>query len=162
VNHETFIKHWFIISFACLEDLPTSVPPRQNQPPKVTTLSQNNGAPTDSIDKCPNEEETVNGIFDSDGCPDTIQDLLDLAVQDIDNFWRASFKAQGWVYTPPDVIKGYTRRNSVFTGCGRTIPNNAFYCILDNSIYYDVNFLEQKILRQNQNADFGRCGRTLV
>jgi|JFJP01.1.fsa_nt_gi hypothetical protein len=138
-----------LTTVACVGDLPSS---QQPPAPKGTSLSQNSGS---GGDQCPNEEETINGIFDADGCPDTIETLLDLTVKDIDTFWRTSFEAQHWTYRAPDVIQGYTPRQSIFTGCGRTIPNNAFYCFLDNGIYYDVNFLQRQVLGQEQHGDFG-------
>src|SRR5947207_1922173 len=87
-------------------------------------------------DQCPDSPENLNNIFDTDGCPDTLQNLVDLATQDIDRFWRGEFQEGNFSYTSPAAITGYSDSQPVETSCGESIPENAFYCPLDNSIYY--------------------------
>jgi hypothetical protein len=96
-------------------------------------------------DACPTEAETVNNVFDSDGCPDSLQDLMDLVTQDLDAFWGQTIQN----YASPRAVTGYRQR--VRTACGRAPLNNAFYCAGDASIYYDARFLE-RLLR---GGDFG-------
>lgn len=86
---------------------------------------------------CPTEAETINNIFDTDGCPDGLSDLMDLVAQDLDAFWGAALPN----YVSPRAVTGYQQR--VRTACGRAVPNNAFYCGRDASIYYDARFLER-------------------
>lgn len=98
-------------------------------------------------DACPQEAENTNNVFDTDGCPDTLQDLMDLAEADIDNFWAQNVNG----YQSPSTVKPYTRQSPVRTACGRSIPNNAFYCRGDEGIYYDYRFLERML----RLGDFG-------
>jgi uncharacterized protein len=106
------------------------------------------------LDKCPEQAETVNGIFDTDGCPDNLQSLMDLAQKDINEFWRQEFEGSNFSYVPPNVVRGYSSAHPLRTGCGATIPDNAFYCSVDNSIYYDEGLLE-RILKAKNYGDFG-------
>jgi len=104
---------------------------------------------SDSIryEACPTEAETVNKVFDTDGCPDTLQDLLDLAAQDLDNFWGSA--AQD--YDSPRGVTPYTPNQRLRTACGRAVSNNAFYCPRSQSIYYDSRFLTRLL----SGGDFG-------
>src|SRR5436190_7093883 len=97
----------------------------------------------DSADKCPAQPENRNGIFDSDGCPDTFNDFMGAVAGDVNNFWTQTFAASGKSYAPPSGIIPYT--TPIRTGCGRSVPNNAFYCEPDNTIYYDSNFLQSQL-----------------
>jgi predicted metalloprotease len=110
------------------------------------------GIPADT-DQCPDEPENHNGIFDTNGCPDTIQDLVGVAGQDIDQFWQKEFAGSPVSYISPNAVSAYSDAQPLETACGETIPDNAFYCPLDNSIYYDVGLL-QKILRAKSFGDF--------
>ncbi len=105
------------------------------------------------LDQCPNEAEDHNGIFDTNGCPDTIRDLVNLAAQDIDQFWQQEFAEGNFSYITPNAIGAYSDSRPLETACGATIPDNAFYCPLDNSIYYDEGLL-QKILQAKSYGDF--------
>jgi predicted metalloprotease len=95
----------------------------------------------DATDKCPDTPETYNGIFDSDGCADTIQDLVDFAQDDINGFWRTIFQENSIPYSGPRTFKGYSSR--IRTACGRAPLYNAFYCGADHSIYYDLRLFNQ-------------------
>ncbi|MFL5733917.1 MAG: neutral zinc metallopeptidase [Chloroflexia bacterium] len=97
----------------------------------------------DTADKCPTQLENRNGIFDSDGCPDTFNDFMGAVAGDVNNFWTQTFAASGKSYAPPSGIIPYT--TPIRTGCGRSVPNNAFYCEPDNTIYYDSNFLQSQL-----------------
>ncbi|HEY0738574.1 MAG TPA: neutral zinc metallopeptidase [Herpetosiphonaceae bacterium] len=106
-------------------------------------------------DACPFQRETYNNVFDTDGCPDTINDLMSKARQDIDAYWRGLFQDNGLIYYPPRTIRSYRgSSNPIRTSCGPSMPGNAFYCKLDNSIYYDLDLLEA-ILATGEFGDFG-------
>jgi predicted metalloprotease len=106
----------------------------------------------DSRDDCRNEDEDE-GLWGSDandGCPGTIDDLVELARADIDFFWQSQFENDTTLYEPPLQFTAYT--TEIETACGLAVPENAFYCSADHSIYYDVNFLAREL---ETNGDFG-------
>jgi predicted metalloprotease len=96
----------------------------------------------DSQDQCPGEPETVNGFSDQDGCPDSFETLIDLGVQVVDEFWQVAMPELGARYTPP--AEWVTYVSPVRTGCGPTVENNAMYCPMDRSLYFDRNFLRSE------------------
>ena len=105
----------------------------------------------DTRDDCPKEPED-NGLWGSDpndGCPGTIENLIELARTDIDTFWEAQFEAEAIIYDPPIKFQAYD--SEIETECGLAELNNAFYCGADHSIYYDINFLQEQL---NGNGDF--------
>lgn len=79
-----------------------------------------------------------------------IEDLIEAATQDIDQFWRQTFAEKGWRYVPPKMVQPYTR--PIRTPCGGASPNNAFYCARSNSIYYDIGFLDTQLTRDGDFA----------
>jgi uncharacterized protein len=101
------------------------------------------------VDFCPNYPENINKVFDTDGCPDTMQTLMIFAAQDLDTFWTEVFKESGVRYRPPADFLPYTR--PVQTACGPAVLNNAFYCPRAHGIYYDYNFLQDQL---NDDGDF--------
>ncbi len=103
----------------------------------------------DDTDRCPDQPENVNGIFDADGCPDTIETLVDATAQDLDQFWQRNFDESNLPYSGPSRIVGYTQ--PIRTACGRAVPDNAFYCPGSNNLYYDSDFLMQQLI---DNGDF--------
>jgi predicted metalloprotease len=80
--------------------------------------------------------------------------LMEVAVDDIDGFWQREFVVRGWEYTSPNRVEGYTRR--IRTACGRSVPNNAFFCRESNSIYYDTRLL------QSEFNDIGNFAPTVI
>jgi predicted metalloprotease len=98
---------------------------------------------SDSADRCPGEKENLNKIFDIDGCPDTMDDLIGEAGRHINSFWQEVFQAAGVEYIPPREIVPYTR--PIQTACGRAALNNAFYCSRSHGIYLDYNFLAEQL-----------------
>ena len=56
---------------------------------------------TDKDDFCPKFAENYNDVFDTDGCPDTMQTLLIFAAENIDAFWAAVFSQSQIRYLPP-------------------------------------------------------------
>lgn len=95
---------------------------------------------------CPTEPENRNNVFDNDGCPDTVNDLLNLAASDLNTFWAQEFGRHGWRYQGPSQLTLYTRSRLAQTACGTAIPSNAFYCPRDHGIYYDANWMENHLL----------------
>ena len=81
--------------------------------------------------------------MDSDGCPDSISDLVTSAGDSINSFWRTSFSASGLLFHGPATFQGYSTR--IRTGCGRAPLDNAFYCGADNSIYYDLHLFNTEV-----------------
>lgn len=106
----------------------------------------------DSRDDCRDEKEDGGqwGTDAADGCPATVDDLIELARADIDAFWEAQFGTEGIQYEPPLNFQGYT--TEIETECGTASLQNAFYCGADHSIYYDSNFLAGEL---EENGDFG-------
>jgi uncharacterized protein len=70
---------------------------------------------------------------------------------DIDRFWEAQFKEAGRVYDPPNGVIAFDE--PIVTACGRADPvrEAAFYCVIDEKIYYSTEF---RTLIENQIGDF--------
>lgn len=117
----------------------TSQPTVEQASVKVTPDADDDGV-VDADDECPAAQEDSKWSKGTDGCPDTIDDLLSFAASDINNFWKNEFDSEGESYSQPRGVTGYSR--TIRTGCGASVPDNAFYCSADNSIYYDADFLE--------------------
>ncbi len=105
----------------------------------------------DTRDDCPKvpEDDGLWGSDPNDGCPGTIEDLIELARADIDSFWAAQFEGENVLYDPPIKFQAYD--SEIETECGLAELNNAFYCGADHSIYYDINFLKEQL---DGNGDF--------
>src|SRR5688572_18762657 len=124
----------------------------QTQPTRVagTQVADAEGADRDgdrivgAQDQCPDEAETYDKVFDTDGCPDNgIQELMEVAAEYINEYWAAEFAEAGARYEPPTEVVAYTRE--INTPCGPAILNNAFYCPNSHGIYYDLNFLQEQL-----------------
>ena len=98
-----------------------------------------------SQDRCPQQAESKNGFADNDGCPDSLQDLIDTMTTDLGNFWQQTFANADRPYELPARVSTYNHRNyTQFTSaCGPMILNNAFYCPLDQRIYLDEELLNR-------------------
>ncbi len=96
-------------------------------------------------DECPRSPENINQVFDTDGCPDTLQTILTFAAEDLDNYWTGVFKEEGIKYKPPVDFIPYFQENQFTTDCGDVELNNAFYCEGNHGIYYDYNFLQDQL-----------------
>jgi predicted metalloprotease len=70
---------------------------------------------------------------------------------DIDRFWAAQFQEAGRVYEPPQGVIPFDE--PIVTACGRADPvrEAAFYCVIDEKIYYSTEF---RTLIENQIGDF--------
>jgi predicted metalloprotease len=69
----------------------------------------------------------------------------------IDKFWEARFQEAGRVYDPPNGVIAFDE--PIVTACGRADPvrEAAFYCVIDEKIYYSAEF---RTLIENQIGDF--------
>jgi predicted metalloprotease len=69
----------------------------------------------------------------------------------IDAFWAARFQEAGRAYDPPDGVEAFDE--PIVTACGRADPNEeaAFYCVIDQKIYYSASFRQ---LIESQIGDF--------
>ncbi|HEX2280178.1 MAG TPA: neutral zinc metallopeptidase, partial [Thermomicrobiales bacterium] len=70
---------------------------------------------------------------------------------DIDRFWEARFQEAGRIYDPPEGVVSFDE--PMVTACGRADPEReaAFYCVIDEKIYYSAEF---RSLIENQIGDF--------
>jgi uncharacterized protein len=97
----------------------------------------------DEADRCPGEIENINLVYDTDGCPDKFEDLIDDAASLINDFWAQQFEDANVQYDPPTEFVAYTQ--PIRTVCGPAEPSNAFYCPGSHGIYYDINFLQEQL-----------------
>jgi predicted metalloprotease len=69
----------------------------------------------------------------------------------IDMFWEARFQEAGRLYDPPQGVVAF--EEPIVTACGRADPvrEAAFYCVIDEKIYYSAEF---RTLIENQIGDF--------
>ncbi|MCC7246150.1 MAG: neutral zinc metallopeptidase [Saprospiraceae bacterium] len=70
---------------------------------------------------------------------DDVAEVVQGTTRLLNRFWGSNFKRANMSYVPPTQVIPYAKR--VNTACGETLPNNAFYCPTDRSIWYDKNFL---------------------
>ncbi|MDJ0757472.1 MAG: neutral zinc metallopeptidase [Ardenticatenaceae bacterium] len=96
-----------------------------------------------SEDRCPNEPETYNGVFDGDGCPDSIDDLLNFAISDLNAYWSTVTEELDYVYYPPRAVRAYS------DPADPGLRYNAFYSPYGHYIAYDINLMERSL------AEFG-------
>lgn len=70
----------------------------------------------------------------------------------VDAFWAYQFAAAGREYTSPGAVLGFS--HTIETGCGLADPltEAAFYCVLDQTIYYSNDF---RATVENQIGDYG-------
>lgn len=69
----------------------------------------------------------------------------------VDIFWEARFQEAGRFYDPPDGVIAFDE--PIVTACGRAEPEReaAFYCVIDEKIYYSAEF---RSLIEEQIGDF--------
>jgi predicted metalloprotease len=69
----------------------------------------------------------------------------------IDRFWEARFQEVGRAYEPPQGVIAFDE--PIVTACGRADPEReaAFYCVIDEKIYYSAEF---RTLIDEQIGDF--------
>lgn len=96
-------------------------------------------------DRCATEPEVINGVFDNDGCPDTIDDLLNFAENDLNQWWDGLFAESNLTYYPPRRVVAYREAPN------RRLENNAFYTSGGHYIGYDLDLMERSL---NRHGDF--------
>ena len=115
---------------------------------RILDIDSNNDTFVD--DFCQKSPENINDVFDTDGCPDTMQTLIVFAAEDIDIFWRGVFEDNDLDYRGPvDFIPYFDE--SLETACGPALLNNAFYCSPSHGIYYHWDFLLAEL---DEGGDF--------
>jgi predicted metalloprotease len=69
----------------------------------------------------------------------------------VDQFWEGQFQVAGRAYAPPRGVTAFDE--PIVTGCGRADPDReaAFYCVVDETIYYVAGF---RSLVEAQIGDF--------
>jgi predicted metalloprotease len=69
----------------------------------------------------------------------------------VDQFWAARFAEAGRTYEPPDGVIPFDE--PIVTACGRAEPDEeaAFYCVIDEKIYYSTEF---RALIESRIGDF--------
>lgn len=103
----------------------------------------------DRQDPCPADAEDLRWTREADGCPDGLLQLVGVAEPDINGFWQRTFAAARQPYRPPNDVIGYDRE--IPTACGPALPNNAFYCPVDDRIYSHNAFMTAQLVT---NGDF--------
>ena len=75
--------------------------------------------------------------------PTSLEQIFDIAAEDINDFWDATFKEYGYDYTEPQIV--LFDRSQVSTGCGVAPAQvGPFYCNIDHTMYYPYNFMYQQ------------------
>ena len=103
----------------------------------------------DRQDPCPADAENLRWTREPDGCPDGLRELVALAAPDINGFWQRTFATARQPHRPPNDVIGYD--SEIPTSCGPALANNAFYCPLDDRIYYHNAFMTSQLVN---NGDF--------
>lgn len=93
-----------------------------------------------AADSCPDQAEVLNNVYDSDGCPDTPAEFYGDVRTDVETFWVATLTGSSFSYRPITAFVSYT--TPIDTPCGAAELGNAFYCTLDEGVYYDADFLQ--------------------
>lgn len=93
----------------------------------------------DEVDQCVDSAENFNNIFDTDGCPDDLYDLLNFANDDLNVFWADEFAEANITYREPSRVQTYTSG-------GRYSRNyNAYYAPYSHSIHLDTRLLTDSL-----------------
>lgn len=101
--------------------------------------SDNDGIPN-LVDDCPTEAETVNGVYDSDGCPDTPAEFYNDIRVDAEAYWAVQLTGGPFQYSSITEFTAYT--TAIDTPCGVVELNSASYCTTNEAVYYDPGFLQ--------------------
>ena len=98
------------------------------------------------------DRATAQFTLRSSSDPLTLEQIINLGVEDLNDFWTQELNRGGWTYTAPTNLYSYD--SNVQTSCGPALLGNAFYCPADHSVYYDVNLMGRVFSNQEFN-DFG-------
>ena len=117
--------------------------------PDPVNLDTDNDGIMNSADSCPSQPETVNKVFDRDGCPDQPLDLYLAVRADADAFWTFYFNGVlGRQYFPVARVQMFN--GFVASACGPG-SGGPFYCGLDFVMYLDERFMLDQL---NRIGDF--------
>lgn len=127
--------------------------PVSSASPTATLPDADGDRVPDGEDQCPDGAERPGGIDVQapDGCPDSLDDLVAFAIADIGKYWQTRLSGIVVAYVAPEVIAYDSEGRSA---CGRLPLNNAFYCGLDNGIYYDRGLMEREFTERGDFAPF--------
>jgi predicted metalloprotease len=104
------------------------------------------------------DEELVDDVIDTSALsdPERAARFPDPLHAHVDVYWAERFAEAGRPYRSPAGVVGFA--TTIETGCGLADPNHetAFYCVLDETIYYSVEF------RQIIEANIGDYGWVVV
>lgn len=80
------------------------------------------------------------GVVEGEATYDRVARFPDQLHADVDRFWAEQFDLAGRAYEPPAGVVAI--EGPLVTGCGRADPATAaaFYCVLDETIYYAGDF----------------------
>lgn len=121
--------------------LPAQPTPVEPPPSQTDSTDPDGDRIVGAADRCPTTAETINGVFDQDGCPDSIDDLLKFAENDLNNWWQAQFDASNLTYYPPNRVVSYRDHRNP------RLNNNAFYTSGGHYIAYDIDLMENSLSR---------------
>ena len=101
----------------------------------VATLPSSGGSTQPARQSGANETQGV--------VPTSLNQIFDIAAEDINDFWMDAFKEYGYQYTEPKIV--LFDRSRVSTGCG-VAPQEVgpFYCNIDHTMYYPAWFMDQQ------------------
>lgn len=94
-------------------------------------------------DRCPSQPETVNRVFDRDGCPDTPADLYAAVQADVNVFWNTYFATVLFRPYGPPGFRLFV--GGVGSPCGAGA--GPFYCGLDRVVYLDDTFMQAQLTK---------------
>ena len=117
--------------------------PSNTPPPPPNPDLDGDGIPN-SVDVCPNQAETVNNWSDTDGCPDTSTELYMLVREDVEDYWNVVFANSDLAYSPITTFQSYS--SPITTPCETSVLNNAFYCPINQGVYYHKEFVDGFLL----------------
>ena len=109
-----------------------------------TPSSQQPTTRSQPVDEAPATTTTNTSRSEQRGVvPTSLQQIFDIAAEDINDFWNETFKEYGFQYTEPRIT--LFDRSQVSTGCGVAPAQvGPFYCNIDHTMYYPAWFMEQQ------------------
>jgi predicted metalloprotease len=106
---------------------PTPVPPTPTAMPTRAPATTAQGS-----------RDTLPGVV-----PTSLEQIFEIAAEDINTFWQQQFSAYGYPYREPRVV--LHDRAQISTGCGVAPAQvGPFYCSADHSMYYPFRFMDQQ------------------
>ena len=94
-------------------------------------------------DACPGEPETVNGVLDGDGCPDTPLEFYEAIRMDLGAVLDLRVPCLRGDLSSHRCLLSFS--SATTTGCGVVYPQNVEYCSRGEGVYYDLNMLQESL-----------------